>query len=235
MLAQCINDFTVSYGLPVSLFLAGLAGGFSHCTFMCGPFVLAQKKGDCQVNKLSSALLLPYHLGRMTTYVFLAVLLGGFVNLAFLFSDSRASLTAPFLLLAAIIFLVTAFPVLGRVFPWAVNLQVARTFGIISKFTSRLMHNPSIIHRYALGILLGFMPCGMVVSALMASSMAETPLYSGIAMGSFALGTMPALMMVGICGDTLRSKYPEFFSRLSQGALVFSSIWLFFLAGAMIF
>jgi hypothetical protein len=29
-------------GLSLALFLAGLAGSFTHCVGMCGPFVIAQ-------------------------------------------------------------------------------------------------------------------------------------------------------------------------------------------------
>jgi len=235
MFPQCVSDFTVSYGLPVSLFLAGLVGGFSHCAVMCGPFVIAQQKESCSINRLSSFLLLPYHIGRMTTYIVLAILLNSVINMAFLFSDARIILTAPLLITAGIIFLVTAFPSLGRVFPWAMGLQVTKTFGVVTKLTSKLINNPSAIHRYALGVLLGFMPCGMVLSALMAAASTSHPLYAGVSMGAFSLGTMPALIAVGIFGSAVRHKNPLLFSRLSQGALVFSSIWLFALAGTMIF
>src|SRR5258708_34963112 len=33
-------------GLPLSLFLAGLAGSLVHCVGMCGPFVLTQVMAD---------------------------------------------------------------------------------------------------------------------------------------------------------------------------------------------
>jgi len=239
-IAQCISDFSVSYGLPFSLLLAGLVGGFTHCVGMCTPFVLAQAKGDSSqthfgMKRLASSLLLPYHLGRLTTYVLLAVLLSSFINIAFLYSETRIILTVPLLMLAAVLFLVTAFPSLGKLFPWAIKLQVAQPLSFITSLTAKLINNPNVLQRYTLGVLLGFMPCGMVVAALLAASTAPTSLQAGFAMATFAVGTMPALMLVGLGGNVFQRAYPKFSARLSQGAMVISSLWLFALAGIMIF
>ena len=235
IVADCISDFTMSYGLPVSLFLAGLVGGFTHCAGMCSPFVLAQTSAGPQCKRLHGALLIPYHLGRMTTYVVLAVLLSGFINLAFLFSDLRMLVTAPLLMLAGVLFLVTAFPVLGVLFPWAARLQVGVTFEFLKRGIAKLLDYPGLFQRYALGVLLGFMPCGLVLSALMAASTASTSINAGFAMAAFAVGTMPALMLLGIGGGALKHKYPKISKRFSQGAMTVSAIWLFALAGMLVF
>ena len=64
-------------GVLLSLFLAGLTGGFSHCVGMCAPFVMAQVTSNMaqvpakemhRLTRLKGAALIPYHLGRMTTY-----------------------------------------------------------------------------------------------------------------------------------------------------------------------
>ncbi len=66
----------------ISLFTFGLLGGFSHCVGMCGPFVLTQvgnRLSNISISdtttfkKLSGIALLPYHLGRITTYCFIAL------------------------------------------------------------------------------------------------------------------------------------------------------------------
>lgn len=240
ILSQCISDFTMSYGLHFSLFLAGLVGGFTHCAGMCSPFVFAQMKGGGgksggEIKRLGQELLLPYHVGRMTTYVTLAVLVSSVINLAFIFSGARALISAPLLILAGILFLVSAFPALGRLFPWVVRMQLAKPFSFLMKFSSRLMQSDDVFKRFGLGILLGFMPCGLVASALLASSTAQSPVMAGLAMASFAIGTMPALILVGLGGSAVQYKYPKLFTRLSRGAMVVSSLWLFALAGMTIF
>ena len=235
MIAQCIHDFSTSYGLPVSLLLAGLVGGFTHCAGMCSPFVLAQVDSNTGIGRLKGSLLIPYHLGRMTTYVGMAVALSGAVNLAFLFSETRAFIAAPLLLLAALIFVVTAFPSLGRVFPWIVRIQMAAPFAFISNLTGQLLYNPGVFKRYLLGVLLGFMPCGLVIAAVMAASSAASPVYAGLSMAAFAMGTVPALVLVALGGEGIKHKYPQSTVFIKRGALMISGIWLMVLAGLMVF
>lgn len=237
MFGECLHNFAVSYGLPASLFLAGLAGGFTHCIAMCGPFVLAQAEGSPGVNRgrsLVKSLVLPYHLGRLTTYVFLAALFGGVLNLALLFQLSRAYVAVPLLLSAAAVFVVTAFPRMGALFPWAGRLRLPFPARVLSRLYKPLLPDRRPEARYVLGILLGFMPCGLVVSALMAAATAPTAWQSALAMAAFGLGTMPALFLVGAgSGFLSRIVLPGGYS-VRQGFMVLSAFWLFVLAGAMV-
>ncbi|MCD8496723.1 MAG: sulfite exporter TauE/SafE family protein [Alphaproteobacteria bacterium] len=235
LIAQCLHDVSTSYGLPLSLFLAGLVGGFTHCAGMCAPFVLAQTSDNPQLNRLSSSLLLPYHLGRMTTYVALAILVSSLINLAFLFSDLKILISVPLLMLAGVMFLVTAFPRFGMIFPWTAGIRLSLPYRFISKALGRLGNNPNSMKRYGMGVLLGFMPCGLVLAALMASASAPSPIYAGAAMAAFTLGTIPALVAVAWAGGALRHKFPHAGGYLKRGALVLSSFWLFLTAGLMIF
>ena len=234
MFAQCLHVITTSYGLVFSLFLAGLVGGVTHCAGMCAPFVLAQTDRHTTIKKLHSSLLLPYHLGRMTTYVVLAILVNTVVNLAFILSDLKSLIAAPMLVLAGVVFLISAFPRLSILFPWATKIQMAAPYRLISRLSSTLITKPDILRRYSLGLLLGFMPCGLVLSALLASAAASTPLQAAAAMAAFTAGTMPSLVLVAFGGQALQYKYPHATTRLSQGAMVVSSLWLFALAGLMV-
>ncbi len=234
-IGQCIENIALSHGLIISLFLAGLVGGFTHCAGMCSPFVLAQMGGEAKLQRMRSALLLPYHLGRMTTYVFLAVLVSSVINLAFVFSDLKALIAAPLLMLAGVLFLVSAFPKMTAVFPWADKLQVSAPYQFITRFSGGLMRNPNALKRYGLGVLLGFMPCGLVVSALLAASTAAHAGQAAMAMGAFTVGTMPALVLIALGGAALRVRYPRVTLRATQAAMVVSSLWLFALAGFMVF
>ncbi len=239
MFGECIHQFVTGYGLPFSLFMAGLAGGFSHCALMCSPFVLAQAGGGRsegrRFGRVLSSLLLPYHLGRLTTYVFLGVLFGGVLNLAFLFQPLRALIVVPMLLLAALIFVVSAFPNLGKVFPWVGHMRLSIPFRWISRFYQPLVREKDAASRYLLGLLLGFMPCGLVVSALMASATAPSAAHAGLAMAAFGLGTVPALVAVSLGGSFFKSFSFLSSARVKQGFMVFSALWLVLLAGAFVF
>ena len=234
-IGQCLESLNFTHGLGISLFLAGLVGGVTHCAGMCGPFVLAQTGQEQNIGRLRDALLLPYHAGRMTTYVVMAGVLGSVVNLAFMFSDLKVLIAAPMLMLAAVIFLVSAFPQFTALFPWVTRFKVSAPYAFISQISSKLMHDPGVFKRYGLGVLLGFMPCGLVISAVLAAATAPSALEAGAAMAAFALGTVPALVGVGLGGQALKARYPQASRRVSQGAMVISGLWLFALAGQMIF
>lgn len=233
--AQCVHDFSISYGLVFSLFLAGLVGGFTHCAGMCSPFILAQVNSEPSLQKVPSSLLLPYHFGRMTTYVLLGVLVHSVINVAFVFSGMRALITAPILMLAGVLFIVSAFPQALNIFPWVAKVRIQTPYKLIEKLSSNLMGGTGVINRYGLGILLGFMPCGLVVSALLATSTASSVGQAALAMTSFAVGTMPALVLIGLGGRALTSRYPNASARLSKSATVISGLWLFALACMMFF
>jgi len=225
----CLHNVSLSNGLILSLFFAGLVGGMTHCVAMCGPFVLSMS-GNLQ--KLSGALLLPYHLGRITTYTALAMLLASVLNLAFLFLPIRSLVIAPLLMTAALIFLINAFPDLKKYFMWLDVLNVRTPYHWISNAFQVLSQKRSLISQYLIGILLGFMPCGLVVSALMAASTASSVWSAGFAMAAFGAGTIPALVMMAFFGQSLKMKFPKTMQRVTQGMMVWSAIWLFLMAGA---
>ncbi|MEC8664714.1 MAG: sulfite exporter TauE/SafE family protein [Pseudomonadota bacterium] len=216
----------------MSLLIAGLVGGTTHCAGMCAPFVLAQ---NGQVERLSQALLLPYHFGRMTTYVFMGVLVNAVIGIAFVNSDLKILITVPLLLTAAIMFIVTAFPVVSKLFPWVSSMRMPLPWGFISKINKFSGKNLSFAKRYVLGVMLGFMPCGLVVAALMAASTASSPLYAGFAMAAFTIGTMPALIAVAMGGKVLGRKFPTIEMKIKRFAMAASAVWLCFIAANMVF
>lgn len=225
---SCMHGITISHGLYLSLFLGGIVGGFTHCVAMCGPFVLSQTG---QVRKLNKSLLMPYHLGRITTYTIMAILFSSVLNLAFLFLPIRAFIIAPILMIAGVIFLVVAFPGLAKLFPWAGNIRIAAPYQFVTRQFERLSSRDGFISRYLMGLVLGLMPCGLIVSAVMAAATADHPLKAGLAMMVFGAGTMPALMMLGLSGQALTKKYPAAMKRVTQGMMVWSGLWLFAIAG----
>lgn len=230
----CFHDISMSYGLYGSLFLAGLVGGFSHCMAMCGPFVLAQTQQDKQLSRFKDTALIPYHLGRITTYIALAVLLSSLVNIAFLFLPIRGFIVAPVLMTAGLIFFITAFPKLGQAFPWLVNIKFSLPYTWLARGFARLSQKQNITAKYTMGILLGFMPCGLIVSALMAATIAPSVAQAALAMGAFGLGTIPALMSVAFGGQYLQQKHPRAMQRATQIMMVWSGLWLFTIAGLML-
>lgn len=244
MFAQCAHDISLANGLALSLFLAGLFGGVTHCAGMCGPFVLAQVRsvedrsgaaGFGVLRRLAGTALIPYHLGRITTYTAMAVLLNTVVNLAFLYSSARTLVVAPMLMTAGVIFLVSAFPKASSLFPWVRYIHAGVPGRLFSRIAGMLSNDPGMVKRFFLGLLLGFMPCGLVVSALMAAATADLAIQAAFAMAAFGAGTAVSLVPVGWGGGALMRAYPAAGARVRQGAMALSAVWLFFLAGRLVF
>lgn len=222
-LAQCRMVVSEDGGLLLSLFLAGFAGSLAHCAGMCGPFVLAQVavrleaiplSALCEWRRLTSAAVLPYHCGRASTYA----VLGGVCALA---GGSLAGLAdwrwggAGLLLAAAALFLAQAVqrlrrglrPETERSCPAAANrsspLSLPLSFGSSAArgaFIRRLLARPQGWRGYMLGVMLGFLPCGLVYGALAVAAASGHPLSGVLGMLAFAVGTVPALLLVGVAG-----------------------------------
>jgi len=237
-MALCFHNISAETGLYGGLFLAGLAGGFTHCLFMCGPFAISQS-GNAQarpgfLQKIRHSLLLPYHMGRMTTYIMLAVAFSTVLNAALFFSPLKSFLGAALLLTAALIFMIHAVPVLGRVFPYLVRVTLPFPRVLIMKMSSPFIASKTSWKRYVLGLLLGFMPCGLVMAAFMTVVTLESPLKAAIGMGLFSLGTMPALIIAAAGGQIACARFPLAVPAFRIMALTISTSVLIITAGKMI-
>jgi sulfite exporter TauE/SafE len=215
-LAACRTAIEAEGGLLMSLFLAGLVGSATHCAGMCGPFVLAQTVARLEAvpagsmrefHRLAGASLLPYHLGRATTYAGLgglaATLAGGLVE-----ASGWRWLPAALLALAALFFLAYAIRGLGLTFPGAGRLDAGGWWSRrIGPWAQPLFARPLGWRGYALGIVLGFLPCGLLYGALAAAAAAGEALTGALGMLAFSLGTVPALIAVGVAGHIAGSRF----------------------------
>ena len=230
---HCLSSISPEHGLFFSLFAGGLIGGVSHCTGMCGPLVLGQIGALPSRSGIITRMLLPYHMGRITTYALLAVIFSSVVNFAVVYSLPKMILSVLLLSTAALMFLVTAIPGLAVIFPWLTRLHLPAPAGLIGRLSQKLMINPAGWRGYMLGILLGFMPCGLVIAALMAASTAGSPVTAALAMGAFGLGTMPVLVTIACGGGWIKHKWPVHIKVFSSIIMAVNSLILFWLAARM--
>jgi sulfite exporter TauE/SafE len=193
-------------GLLGSLLLAGLVGGVSHCTPMCGPFVLSQVASRLEEtpvermrewHRLSGAALLPYHLGRATTYAGLG---GAAAGLA-----GTIAARGPLHWLSAALMLAAALFMVGLALPSVKRFSAGRgeTGGwnrVLERLARPLFGRPTGWRGFALGVLLGFLPCGLLYAALAAAAASGDPLAGAAGMLAFAAGTWPSLFAVGLLG-----------------------------------
>lgn len=188
--AHCQTAVQQNAPLILALFMAGVVGSAGHCAGMCGPFVLAQVGARAQLGRLAGAALLPYHLGRGTTYILFGTLLAAPIGLLSRLEQLRW-IPAAMLAGAAVLFLV----------------QALRGWNVIGAPAPRFLHlarglfaRPFGIRGYALGVVLGFLPCGLLYSALGAAAATADPVAAAAGMFGFVLGTAPMLVAIGLLG-----------------------------------
>lgn len=202
--------------LLLGLLLAGAAGSVVHCAPMCGPFVLGQVSDRlaripaallCESARLSSALLLPYHAGRLTTYACLGALAAG----AGALTGAGGGLgVLPGLLLAAaaLLFLSHALarlatllrlPRLGRLLPMPDRAPAGFVCLVRSLAAGVDRGRPG--GRFLLGLALGCLPCGLLYAAVAAAAATGSLAGGALAMLAFGMGTVPGLVVVGVAGQ----------------------------------
>ena len=210
MLADCLHGSEAlgPGGLPAlvgALFLAGLAGGMTHCAAMCAPFVLAQSAAVADeaarggtLRRLAGAALLPYQAGRMIGYAMLGAAAGGAAGLV-AFSSGLRWLLAALVLLAAAIMLAQASSRLTALVPRLPGLR-PRLPAVVERRIGRLLAAPTGWRGLLLGLLLSGLPCGLLYGALAAAAASGSALAGALGMASFVLGTAPPLTGVAMLG-----------------------------------
>ncbi len=201
--------------LYLLMFGSGLLGGFGHCIGMCGPIVATY---SLSLEHRSVAPHLLYNLGRITTYSILGGLIGltgsfaGIVRSIERFQSITLALTGAAMVVMALS--------VGGWLPLSRNKeqgakseeQAARSkkgAGPAIRFLNRaiafIAGTRSTSAHFPMGVALGFLPCGLLYTALMGAAAAgmETKnhmegLLSGmLLMLLFGLGTAPPMLLLG--------------------------------------
>lgn len=229
----CHNEIIMQGGFLTSLFMAGAVGSVTHCTGMCGPFVMSfapqqANQQQSMLSRLSSNLLLPYHAGRITTYALMGMVAAIFSQQAIKLSNSEyIASTMPALLLACggILFFLQFLGISG------LNIPLPSLPRALQNTITRLSQNPIGMRGYVMGIILGFLPCGLLLSAVLIAAAAPNWWSAGAGMLLFGISTIPALNAVAFIKNRIASDNPTWMNALRKGLTLANSLALFFLAG----
>lgn len=169
--------------------LLGL-GGSLHCVGMCGPIALALPLTASQKMQIVNQSLL-YNFGRVSTYAFLGLffgLMGWGVALTGL--QSYFSIALGMILILSAIFSISIENQL---------LKLSFYHSGIEKLKKKLAKVLAIRNNssaYRVGILNGFLPCGLVYVALAGAVASGNAINGALFMLFFGLGTIPLLLGV---------------------------------------
>lgn len=176
-------------------FFMGLVGSI-HCIGMCGPLVMALPMNSLSNFQKGVSILL-YHIGKITSYFLLGILLGLFGSQLPLYGvQENLSIVIGSILLFYVIYLIF---IKSKWLPKILYFNMFYSY--IIKMMGRLFKSKNIVVFFLIGILNGLLPCGMIYIALTSAIATHNVLQSGLIMVFFGLGTFPALVMVAIGGQ----------------------------------
>jgi sulfite exporter TauE/SafE len=201
----------------VSAFIVGLLGGV-HCAGMCGGIVGALSFGTQQQRNLP--LLLAYNAGRIASYTLAGALMGA---LGFYFSGLLPVQTAQrvLLTLAGLFLVLMGLYLAGW---WNALARVERAGGLlwrrIEPLGRGLLPVRSLRQALLLGALWGWLPCGLVYSALVWTVSSGGAIEGAALMLAFGLGTLPNLLLMGVAAAQLQRWVRHPAVRAGAGVLV---------------
>jgi len=210
----------------ISAFVVGLLGGV-HCVGMCGGIVGALSFGLPAQRNLP--IMLAYNLGRIGSYTFAGALMGA---LGFYFSGLLPVQTAQRVLLsfAGLFLILMGLYLAGW---WNGLSRLERAGGVLWRrlepLGRGLLPVRSVRHGFLLGLLWGWLPCGLVYSALVWTVSAGGALEGAMLMLAFGLGTLPNLLLMGVAAAQLSRWVRQPAVRVAAGCLVmvFGALLLF--------
>lgn len=179
-----------------AIFALGLVSSV-HCVQMCGPIVLSYSLPLAKMAGRQQMLLAhaAYNIGRITTYAALgavAGVAGGGLNIV-----SRLAGVANGARICAGLALIVMAVVISGALPQTGLVQIGPTGGIL-RVTGRFLLSPQPLSKLRLGLVLGFLPCGLVYAALLKSVETGTAAGGALTMVAFGLGTALTLASFGI-------------------------------------
>ena len=184
-------------------FAAALALGFVgslHCAGMCGPIAIALPLNNRSwFSRISGGLL--YNAGRTITYAVLGAIFGlaGF-GLALGGMQQWVSIV-----LGALMILSVIIPKLGAAGKKLTGIGDALTGKLKQPFV-RLFRMRTYGSLFIIGLLNGFLPCGLVYIAL-AGALVMSQIHQGaLYMVFFGIGTIPMMLAISIAGNILSQK-----------------------------
>lgn len=223
----------------IAAFLVGLLGGV-HCVGMCGGIVGAlclgldgNKNKTAQQNFVTSLpFLLSYNAGRISSYTLAGILMGGIgwlgSHLFTIYSIQQTlELIAATFMLALGLYIAGWWKGLASIERWGGKLVWKR----LEPLSRRFMPVKTYQHAFSLGLVWGWLPCGLVYSVIIWTISTQSPIEGGLLMLSFGLGTLPNLLLMGIFASTLNQFIQQAWVRQVAGILIMSFAVVMFYRG----
>ncbi len=204
-------------------FMVGLLGA-GHCVGMCGGITSAlvfSLPASVRGNwRRTLPYLLSYNAGRILSYSIAGMLVAGVGMLAGNLLPVQQTQQA--LLVIAALFMIAMGLYLGGWWNGLLKLEKAGgwLWNRIRPVAQKLMPVASPAQAFVMGLVWGWLPCGLVYSVLIWALAAGSVLKGGLLLASFGLGTLPTLLLTGSAAGFLARRIQSKRVRQFSGFLI---------------
>jgi uncharacterized protein len=200
----------------ISAFLAGLLGSL-HCIGMCGGIVGAL---SVKLPPRPWPYLFAYNLGRLSSYTVAGILAGLIGAQFYQFLDPQRATTVA--LWVSALFMIALGLYIGGWWQFLGGLEKggALLWRRIEPLGRGLLPLRTPWHAFMLGLLWGWLPCGLVYSLLVFALSSGSAWQGGLLLLAFGLGTLPMLISMGAAAHWLNHITKEPIVRHIAGALI---------------
>ncbi|MCK9419537.1 MAG: sulfite exporter TauE/SafE family protein [Nitrospirae bacterium] len=209
----------------IEIFFIGLLGSM-HCIGMCGGFVAMYS-----LKKPATKPTLPYHilynLGRITTYSLLGGILGS-VGSFFAYIGEHRGIPGAVLLIAGSFMVLMGLNIAGVLGKRGLFEENGITGTSAFRQTlHRILALESVWSTFLLGLLLGFLPCGLLYPIFMNAAASGGFISGMLIMAIFGIGTVPAMMSFGLLMTRLRPHIKQALYRAAAVLIVILGLQTF--------
>ncbi len=220
----------------LAVFLIGLLGGV-HCAGMCGGIVSAlslQMPGKPGTGGPAWTLHLAYNLGRIGSYAIAGALMGALGSLGLLL-DKALPVQMVLYVAANLMMVALGLYLTGLTRALAFTERAGQwLWRRVQPATKRFLPVRGVAQAFPLGMLWGWLPCGLVYSVLTMAILSGSAARGAAIMLAFGLGTLPNLMLAGLLLVRFRDLVQGRALRLGSGLIVLGfGLWGLFNAAAL--
>ncbi len=210
--------------LYITAFSMGLFGSL-HCIGMCGGITIAFNQAVTKEKTLQLTFI--YQFFRIISYSILGAISA---SLGYLLSDVKL----PILTILSGLFMIFLGLYLLNIGGPLLSLEKFghKIWKKIQPLQRSLLPMRNGVQAMSIGLLWGFLPCGLVYSALVLAITSASPLEGFVTMLCFGLGTLPMLMSIGLASQKILTTIKKpLFIRIA--AVIFIAWGAFYIYSAL--
>ena len=210
-------------------FVAGIAGS-THCFAMCGGMAgaLGMRARTLATNPAGVFLnAATYQFGRICGYTIVGLIFGlAGATLQSTFDLMRIG--AALRIASGVLLILIALRILIRWNPLvALERFGARFWSMLQPLTQRAARSQGHARALLIGLLWGWLPCGLVYSMLMFAATSGDALQGAAIMAAFGVGTLPSMLTSSLLASQLHRLLAQRWPRLMSGVLlILFGVWM---------